>query len=47
MEELPLPQPKDDEVLVRIHAASVNPVDFKIPESKYQMIKHEDLPTVQ
>lgn len=27
---VPLPQPKDDEVLVRIHAASVNPIDAKI-----------------
>jgi NADPH:quinone reductase-like Zn-dependent oxidoreductase len=44
IEELPLPQPKDDEVLVRIHAASVNPVDFKTREGKYPMVKREDLP---
>jgi NADPH:quinone reductase-like Zn-dependent oxidoreductase len=31
-------------VLVRIHAASINPVDFKTREGKYQMIKREDFP---
>jgi NADPH:quinone reductase-like Zn-dependent oxidoreductase len=25
-----LPQPKDDEILVRVHAAGVNPIDYKI-----------------
>lgn len=43
-EKLPIPQPADGEVLVRIHAVSVNPVDFKTREGKYPMIKREDLP---
>jgi NADPH:quinone reductase-like Zn-dependent oxidoreductase len=43
-EDIPLPQPRDDEVLVRIQAAGVNPVDFKTREGKYQMIKQDDLP---
>jgi NADPH:quinone reductase-like Zn-dependent oxidoreductase len=29
-DELPIPVPQGDEILVRIHAASVNPVDYKI-----------------
>jgi NADPH:quinone reductase-like Zn-dependent oxidoreductase len=29
-DELALPVPKDDEILVKIHAASVNPIDYKI-----------------
>jgi NADPH:quinone reductase-like Zn-dependent oxidoreductase len=29
-DEVPLPVPTDNEVLVRIHAASVNPIDYKI-----------------
>lgn len=29
-EDRPIPEPKDNEVLVRVHAAGVNPVDWKI-----------------
>ena len=29
LEDLPMPQPQDDEVVVRVHAASINPVDYK------------------
>lgn len=31
-EDLPQPQPKANEILVRVHAAGVNPVDWKIRE---------------
>jgi NADPH:quinone reductase-like Zn-dependent oxidoreductase len=34
IEEVPVPQPQDDEVLVRVHAA-VNPVDYKIRRGGY------------
>jgi NADPH:quinone reductase-like Zn-dependent oxidoreductase len=29
-DEVPIPQPKDDDLVVRVHAASANPVDYKI-----------------
>src|SRR5678816_3334667 len=32
LEEVAPPKPKPDEVLVRVHAAGVNPVDWKIRE---------------
>ena len=32
LEEVSIPEPKENEVLVRIHAAGVNPVDWKIRE---------------
>jgi NADPH:quinone reductase-like Zn-dependent oxidoreductase len=41
---LPLPQPRDDEVLVRVEAASVNPVDAKMREGKVSSIQAKDLP---
>jgi NADPH:quinone reductase-like Zn-dependent oxidoreductase len=32
LEEVPIPKPQPDEVLVRVHAAGINPVDWKIRE---------------
>jgi NADPH:quinone reductase-like Zn-dependent oxidoreductase len=43
-EVLPLPQPRDDEILVRIQAASVNPVDGKTRQGKFPAVKEDDLP---
>jgi NADPH:quinone reductase-like Zn-dependent oxidoreductase len=37
LEEVPIPKPQPDELLVRIHAASVNPVDWKIREGHLGM----------
>ena len=34
LHDLPLPQPRDGEVLVRIHASGVNPLDTKIRDGK-------------
>lgn len=36
--EAPDPEVRDDDVLVQIHAASVNPVDFKIRDGKLKLI---------
>lgn len=44
VEEVPIPQPQGDEVLVKIHAASINPVDYKIRSGKYPLIKSDALP---
>jgi len=36
--EMPDPELRDDDVLVQIHAASVNPLDFKIRDGKLKLI---------
>ncbi|MGW7453098.1 NADP-dependent oxidoreductase [Streptomyces sp. NPDC054787] len=44
--ELPPPEPGADDVLVEIHAASVNPLDFKIRDGAFRMILPYRLPLV-
>jgi NADPH:quinone reductase-like Zn-dependent oxidoreductase len=44
--ELEKPVPKDNEVLIKVHAASVNPVDYKIRSGAYPMVKQDQLPKV-
>ncbi|WP_375390993.1 NADP-dependent oxidoreductase [uncultured Sphingomonas sp.] len=44
VEATAIPQPVDDEVLVRVRAASVNPVDYKIAQGKFPPVQARDLP---
>ena len=46
IETVEIPQPKDDEVLIKVHAASVNPVDYKTRSGTYPPIKQQQLPRV-
>lgn len=44
--QVPIPQPVDDEVLVRVRAASINPVDWKIAQGDYPPVGADRLPLV-
>jgi len=46
LKELPVPEPAAGEVLVRVRAASVNPVDYKIRSGTYPLVKSDKLPYV-
>ncbi len=44
--EMPTPELRDDDVLVRMHAASVNPLDFKIRSGEFKLILPYRLPLI-
>ena len=43
---LPVPDPRDNEVVIKVFAASVNPVDYKIREGNYPPVGEGHLPMV-
>ena len=45
-EEIEQPAPKDGEMLVRVHAASVNPVDWKIRDGLVRKRFNPQLPVI-
>lgn len=46
LREVPRPRPQRGEVLVRVHAAGLNPVDFKTREGKLRVIRRYPLPAI-
>ena len=45
-EDAPRPRPGKGEILVRVHAAGINPVDWKIREGHLEEMLHHTLPLV-
>jgi len=44
--EMPAPEIEDYEVLAEIHAASINPIDFKIPDGKVKLLLKYKMPLI-
>src|SRR5262249_20294886 len=44
--KLPIPSPGPNEILLKVKAASVNPVDWKIREGRYPAVQSDKLPYV-
>ena len=44
--DVPVPEPRDGELLLKVEAASLNPVDWKIRSGKYPVVKEDKLPYV-
>ncbi len=46
VEPVPIPQAQDDEALVRVAAASINPVDYKTRAGEFPPVSEDKLPVV-
>jgi len=44
--DMPAPEPQEDDVLIQIHAASVNPLDSKIRDGEFKLILPYRLPLI-
>jgi alcohol dehydrogenase len=40
------PQPGPSDILVKVHAASVNPIDFKVRDGKLRLLRHYRFPVI-
>ena len=45
-DEVPTPEPQTDEILIRTHAAAVNPVDWKIRQGYFKDLMPHQLPLI-
>lgn len=45
LKDIPMPIPSDNEVLIKIYAASVNPIDYKLVHGLLKLIHHFKLPS--
>src|SRR5438270_7438395 len=45
-EEAPVPQPSAGQVLVRVHAASINPIDYKLASGAFRQIMPLSFPWI-
>jgi alcohol dehydrogenase len=46
LSEMPMPKVGDYDVLTEIHAASINPIDFKVRDGKVRMLLKYDMPLI-
>src|SRR5258707_12322441 len=46
LQEMPKPQPSEGEILIRLHAAGVNPMDWKARDGTYQQWWPAEFPVV-
>jgi len=46
LQQVPVPVPGAGEILLKVHAAGVNPVDYKIRSGKYPAVKEDKLPYI-
>src|SRR6202045_2623064 len=44
--EMPVPEPREDDVLIQIHAAGVNPLDSKIRDGEFKLLLPYRLPLI-
>jgi len=47
LSDVPQPSPRANELLVHVHAAGLNPVDFKTRAGKLKIIRNSPLPIVR
>jgi NADPH:quinone reductase-like Zn-dependent oxidoreductase len=46
MEEVPLPEIQPDDLLIKVYAAAINPIDWKVREGKLQWRNLHHLPLI-